>query len=287
MHFQIDHLQTIPFPLFPFRPHPFFYLPLISNTPLFSHQTNSHHRKVVQLEAQLLALRTETRNRNKTLELAASKTTELQNQCQQLEHLLQEKQKEMEEVVERMVGENEAVVGRCEAMAAAATVTTSLREQLAASLVVKEQLAGEVRKGIRALEEKEQRLTASGRENSMLKRRCGEMQTLVNDLQKQINTGSPTQSPTQPSAQPLTQSQEGGKAQAQAQSQSSISSPPSVPLPDSDLALAFTQTTLALDRLTAEHVALQQVHGEMQTKANKCVKRLLAVHGAFEEVSDK
>ena len=257
--------------------------------PLFlSHQTNSHHRKVVQLEAQLLVLRTETKanqDRSKTLELAASKTAELQDQCKQLERLLQEKQKEMEEVVARMIGEQEAVVGRCEAMAAAATMTTSLREQLAASLVVKEQLEGEVRKAIRVLEEKEQRLTASGRENSMLKRRCGEMQTVVNDLQKQINTESPTQSPTQSTAQPLTQSQVGGKAQAQ--SQSSTSSPPSVPLPESDLALAFTQTTLALDRLTAEHVALQQVHGEMQTKANKCVKRLLAVHSAFEEVGDK
>ena len=190
-------------------------------------------------------------------------------------------------MVERMVGEQEAVVSRCEAMAAAATVTTTLREQLAASLVVKEQLEGEVRKGLRALEEKEQRLTASGRENSMLKRRCGEMQTLVNDLQKQINTGSPAAQPTsQPTAQSQVQSQEGGKAPSPAQSQSSSSSSPSVPLPASDLALAFTQTTLALDRLTAEHVALQQVHGEMQTKANKCVKRLLAVHGAFEEVGD-
>jgi hypothetical protein len=40
----------------------------------------------------------------------------------------------------------------------------------------------------------------------------------------------------------------------------------------------------ALERLRQEHAALTAVHGDMQGRADKCVKRLLAVHAAFEEV---
>jgi len=40
----------------------------------------------------------------------------------------------------------------------------------------------------------------------------------------------------------------------------------------------------ALERLRQEHAALTAMHGDMQERADKCVKRLLAVHAAFEEV---
>ena len=42
----------------------------------------------------------------------------------------------------------------------------------------------------------------------------------------------------------------------------------------------------ALERLRQEHAALTAVHGDMQERADKCVKRLLAVHAAFEEVHE-
>ena len=96
------------------RPHNHNQHPLSLSTPFLS-QTNSHHRKVVQLEAQLLALRTESRAREdkcKSLELSASQTAALQEQCISLERLLMEKQREMEEVVGRMEEEKAAVESR-------------------------------------------------------------------------------------------------------------------------------------------------------------------------------